>query len=210
MEDIRRSTDMALKFLRIALILSGALFSLCTSSLAEQRVFSFDIPSQDVVPALDRFARLTDLSVIYRPQDIRPARTQALSGTYLPDQALRVMLAGTGLDFRRTGHEAIAIVNARFSFDIPAQNLAAALREFGNQTDLNLAYKVEDIGTIESCAVSGVYSPDHALGIMLRGTGLSFKPAGEESFAVVIVPVPEEGKSSLNPDAKASKKKGGG
>ena len=41
------------------------------------------------------------------------------------------------------------IVNARFSFDLPAQNLVAALREFGKQTDLSLAYRVEDIDTIE-------------------------------------------------------------
>ncbi len=205
---------MALKFLRIALILSGALFSLCTSSLAEQRVFSFDIPSQDVVPALDRFARLTDLSVIYKPEDIRPARTQALSGTYLPDQALRIMLAGTGLSFRKTGDEAIAIVNAHFSFDLPAQNLVAALREFGKQTDLSLAYRVEDIDTIESCAISGIYSPDQALGIMLEGTGLSFKQTGEESFAVVRTPVPEkrpkEEELFVTPDAKASRMKEGG
>jgi hypothetical protein len=41
------------------------------------------------------------------------------------------------------------IVNARFSFDLPAQNLVVALREFGKQTDLSLAYRVEDIDTIE-------------------------------------------------------------
>ncbi len=140
---------MALKFLKIALILLAALFAPCIDSLAEETELSFDIPSQGVVPALDQFARLTDLSVIYKPEDIRPAMTQALSGTYLPDQALRIMLAGTGLNFKKTGEKAIAIVQTRFSFDIPAQNLAAALREFGKQTDLSLAYRVEDIDTIE-------------------------------------------------------------
>ena len=103
---------MALKFLKIPLILFCTLFSLCTSSLAEQTEFSFDIPSQDVAPALDRFARLTDLSVIYKPQDIRPATTQALSGTYLPDQALRIMLEGTGLTSKRTGEGTFAVVRA--------------------------------------------------------------------------------------------------
>jgi len=205
---------MALKFLKIALILSGALFSLCTSSLAEETKFSFDIPSQDVVPALDRFARLTDLSVIYKPEDIRPARTQALSGTYLPGQALRIMLAGTGLNFKKTGEKAIAIVKARFSFDIPSQNLVAALHQFGKQTDLSLAYRLEDIDTIETCVVSGTYSPDQALRIMLEGTGLTSKRTGEESFAIVRAAVPDKKPKmeelSVTPDAKASKRNEGG
>jgi len=41
------------------------------------------------------------------------------------------------------------IVNARFSSDLPAHNLVVALCEFGKQADLSLAYRVEDIDTIE-------------------------------------------------------------
>jgi hypothetical protein len=205
---------MTLKVLKITLILFGALFSLCTGSLAEEANLSFDIPSQDVVPALDQFARLTNLSLIYKAEDIRSAVTQELSGTYLPDQALHIMLAGTGLGFKKTGLEAIAIVKVCFSFDIPSQNLVAALQQFGIQTDLSLAYRLEDIDTIESCVVSGTYSPDQALRIMLEGTGLSFKKTGEETFAVVRAPVSEEKPKIeellVTPDAKASKNNEGG
>jgi hypothetical protein len=205
---------MTLKFLTITLILFGALFPLCTVTHAEETALSFDIPSQDVVPALDQFARLTDLSLIYKPEDIRPSMTQALSGTYLPDQALRIMLADTGLGFKKTGEETIAIVKVGVSFDIPSQHLVAALHQFGKQTALSLAYKLEDIGSAKSCVVSGVYSPDQALGIMLEGTGLSFKQTGKESFAVVRTPVPEkkskEEELFVTPDAKPSKKNEGG
>ena len=205
---------MVLKFLKHTLILLGALFSLCTVSHAEQTAFSFDIPSQDVVPALDQFARLTDLSLIYRAEDIRPAITQALSGTHLPDQALRIMLAGTGLNFKKTGEKAIAIVKVGFSFDIPSQNLVAALHQFGKQTDLSLAYRLEDIDTIETCVVSGTYSPDQALRIMLEGTGLTSERTGEETFAVVRAPVPDKEPKMeellVTPDAKASKNNEGG
>ncbi|MBB4198903.1 hypothetical protein GGD83_002714 [Rhodoblastus sphagnicola] len=58
-------------------------------------------------------------------------------------------------------------------FDIPAQSLAPALGAFSAASHLELYYESSLVEGHRSSAVSGSFSPDIALGRLLRGTGLS-------------------------------------
>ncbi len=60
------------------------------------------------------------------------------------------------------------------SFDIPAQNLGAALAEFGRQSEQELFYAPEAVAGKTATAVSGTMSRAEAIVLLLRGTGLEY------------------------------------
>lgn len=72
---------------------------------------------------------------------------------------------------------------ARIRFQIPAQPLAAALRDFARQSDLRLQVDAQAASSARSTAVSGVYTAPQALRLLLAGTGMSARiTAGETAF----------------------------
>jgi len=95
-----------------ALVLLGTFFILCAGSHAGEAELSFDIPSQEIVPALKQFADQTGLSLVYKLDDAGSMQSPGVSGTHSPDQALGILLAGTGLSFQKTGERSLAIVDA--------------------------------------------------------------------------------------------------
>lgn len=63
----------------------------------------FDLPAQPLAQTLQVFGRMTELAVIV-PSPLLEGRTSApVSGSYLPRDALRLVLAGTGLRAEFTG-----------------------------------------------------------------------------------------------------------
>jgi hypothetical protein len=58
----------------------------------------------------------------------------------------------------------------RQAFNLPAQKLASALRKYALQTGRQVAFTEARDSAVVSRAVSGVYSPDEALTLMLRDT----------------------------------------
>ncbi len=61
----------------------------------------FDIPPQALASALSRFGETANLELLYDAALARGLNTQGVSGmTYTPEQALRILLAGTGLTAR--------------------------------------------------------------------------------------------------------------
>lgn len=73
---------------------------------------------------------------------------------------------------------------ATYSFNIPAQDLSAALRTFGRQARQQIAFDGAAVRGKTSAAVTGVMNPDEALRQMLAGTGLQ---AGRVSGGVLVV-----------------------
>lgn len=70
-----------------------------------------------------------------------------------------------------------AAVNAAepVTFDIPAQDLSAALIEFGRQSGQELLYSGADTDGIHTNGVFGTLSRPAAMGTLLTGTGLEFR-----------------------------------
>ncbi len=57
----------------------------------------FDLPRGDASHTLRLFSQQTGLQILYPPEQVRGVRTHAVRGTYLPLDALELMLEGTAL-----------------------------------------------------------------------------------------------------------------
>lgn len=73
---------------------------------------SFDVSAQSASKAIPSFARQAGIQLIARAKDVRGKRTNAVRGTYSTDEALRLLLAGTGLAARRDAGTGITKVQA--------------------------------------------------------------------------------------------------
>jgi Secretin and TonB N terminus short domain len=60
------------------------------------------------------------------------------------------------------------------AFDIPAQNLSAALKQLANQSHLQMLYDGPTVQGKHSVALKGRYTSQQALQKLLDGTGLRF------------------------------------
>ncbi|MDH2053004.1 TonB-dependent siderophore receptor [Achromobacter marplatensis] len=70
---------------------------------AQEAPLSLNIPAQSLEGALTQLATQAALELAYAPDTVRGMKAPAVSGTLTPDQALRALLAGTGLVFERSG-----------------------------------------------------------------------------------------------------------
>ncbi|GLK69066.1 TonB-dependent receptor [Hansschlegelia plantiphila] len=71
---------------------------------------AFSIPAQPLRSAIDAFVRATGWQVGYPSGAVAGQTTRALFGTMSPADALRTMLAGTGVSARLTGPNAAALI----------------------------------------------------------------------------------------------------
>lgn len=92
-------------------IAMGALiaFAQGVPAYAQQQTYSFDIPAQDLGSALRAFARASRQQVTFDDRAVRGKRTSALKGSYTAEQALDILLRGSGLAAQR-GRSGLFIV----------------------------------------------------------------------------------------------------
>ncbi len=78
---------------------AAALGAFCAPmpAIAMQRSFDFNIPAQDLGPALRALARASGEQVIFEGAAVRGRRSSPVSGSLTADAALQAMLQGTGL-----------------------------------------------------------------------------------------------------------------
>jgi iron complex outermembrane receptor protein len=72
----------------------------------------------------------------------------------------------------------------RKDFDIPAQSLAGALNAFGRQAGLQVTVDAATTNGAQSQPVSGSYTANEALGQLLRGTGVTWRFAGDRTVVL--------------------------
>jgi hypothetical protein len=75
----------------------------------------------------------------------------------------------------------------KLGFAIPVQPLASALDSYGSITGLEIVYNSTLAANRHSSDVHGVYTPEAALSLLLKGSGLIARPIGVGT--VTIVPV---------------------
>jgi iron complex outermembrane receptor protein len=81
----------------------------------------FDIPAGELGPALQLWARTASLKLLVPTDLIKGLRTQAVSGTFTPEAALKELLKQTRLHYRLTGARSIAIYDPRPASEARAQ-----------------------------------------------------------------------------------------
>ena len=78
-------------------------------------------------------------------------------------------------------------------FDIPAQDLRAALEAFDTATGISVLYGSDLSAGRRSSALRGHYAPDAALRLLLEGTGLIAQAVGDKAFVLRPTPSAQSG-----------------
>ncbi|TCM16483.1 TonB-dependent receptor-like protein [Novosphingobium sp. PhB165] len=87
------------------LLLGAAVLTTATTGTATARgvqMVSINIPVQPLAASLTQIGRATSAEIIFTASDVRSRQGQALRGSYSTEQALSLVLQGTGLIARRT------------------------------------------------------------------------------------------------------------
>src|SRR5580692_6915269 len=93
----------------IAAALAAALSVLVHSAFSDTATFAFDIPREDLALALNQIAQQSHIEISYSAELTRGKISPSLKGTYTPEQALKMLLRGTGLHVRGIAGGALVI-----------------------------------------------------------------------------------------------------
>src|SRR5882762_3824766 len=99
--------------LMLALIASTILFSMThsESGMAQSAAQKsrLDIPAQNLSASLTQLGRETGTEIEFSPDVVREKKAVAVKGEFERDEALKLLLKGTGLTFRTTPQGAIVV-----------------------------------------------------------------------------------------------------
>jgi iron complex outermembrane receptor protein len=73
------------------------------------KVFKFNIPGQNMAASLVAFSETTGNQLSYPAALVKDIKSKPLSGSYTADQALQKLLGGSGITYRHTDNDAIAL-----------------------------------------------------------------------------------------------------
>ncbi len=92
-----------------ALVACVALATIGTAAAAAEKRVQFNIAPQDLLTALNEFAQQSDQELLFSTEVAAAKRTDGVTGEFLPSEALRTLLNGTGLGYRFTSENTILI-----------------------------------------------------------------------------------------------------
>jgi hypothetical protein len=91
-----------------------AALSMCVPrAFADTATFAFDIPREDLALALNQIARQSHIEIAYSAELTRGRISHSLKGAYTSEQALKILLKGSGLHVRRIAGGALVIEKER-------------------------------------------------------------------------------------------------
>src|ERR1700723_2053408 len=85
------------------------LAAIAAQSHADNAVRHFDIQTQTAASALNEFARQADITLVFSSTLVAKHQTVSIRGDYTVTDALRRLLAGSGLSFKQISATTIAI-----------------------------------------------------------------------------------------------------
>ncbi len=91
-------------YLLVGLASCAMVASIAPAPAYAQQAYNFDIPAQDLGGALRAFARTSGLQVIYDGKAMQGKRSTGYRERAAPEAALKTLLRGTGLSYRRDGN----------------------------------------------------------------------------------------------------------
>jgi hypothetical protein len=88
-------------------------FSLQDALAAEtQPLFHFELPAQNLQDALEQYSVITGREVLYDSSIVEGKRSAALTGTWRPEEALPILLQGSGVQAKYVGKDAFTLAQA--------------------------------------------------------------------------------------------------
>jgi Outer membrane receptor for ferrienterochelin and colicins len=172
-----------------ALIVASALAA--NLALADPVKATVSIPPQELAAALKSFASQTGSQVLFASDALQGARTRGASGSFTPEEALRLLLQGTPYTYRETGTNTFAIqvekenksdadrlpevvVTAtrteRAPTDVPASVSVISARDIERQQVAKTGDLLRNVEGIDLSASAGGSTGN----LILRGVGGSF------------------------------------
>jgi iron complex outermembrane receptor protein len=82
---------------------------------AEATAWTFDIPARDLAGALRAFGDASDTQILFSKRLVAGRRSPAVQGRFSEDEALRRLLADTGLTWRRTKADVILVTEPKIA-----------------------------------------------------------------------------------------------
>lgn len=135
---------------------AGALCVLGAQAHPPSRVRAFDIPAGDLKAAVDQYARETGSQVLYKLQDVQGLTTAGVRGSFDEAEALRLLLVGTPLSFKKEGASALVLFR-------DAASKAASETSAGADT----------VNTLEAVTVTAQRRPEEAQSVPIALTSFS-------------------------------------
>lgn len=93
--------------------LLAALCAMAVCMMAQAQTRELHIPPGDLKAALDQYAVQTGVQLLYSADDVKARVSPGVQGALAPEAALAALLAGSGLELRRDGGNAVVIFRAQ-------------------------------------------------------------------------------------------------
>src|SRR6185312_10051063 len=96
------------RFLRSLAVASVSVAALAGAAFAQVR--NINIPAEDLKDALDVYISQSGVQLVYKANDVSGLKSQAVRGSFTPEQALERLLQGTGVTAQRGPSGAFVVV----------------------------------------------------------------------------------------------------
>jgi iron complex outermembrane receptor protein len=111
-----------------------------------------EIPRQDLASALSTFANQADVQILFAPDAVASMRSPAVSGTYPAENALKLLLSGSDLEYVVTGTDSVLVRRRAVASDQRATVSDQAPARAGAPGAIRLAQTPEPQGPARSSA----------------------------------------------------------
>jgi len=93
-------------------VLAGGVCAMALATVAHAENRDFNVPAGDLQAALDSYAAQAGVQLLYKVDLVKGVPSKGAHGVLSSDEALAMLLSGTGLEVRRHPSGAVAIVDA--------------------------------------------------------------------------------------------------
>jgi len=176
--------------------------------------YDFDIAPQPLASALNAFSTVTGWEVGYATAIAPDTQASAVSGSYTAEQALRRLLAGTGLDYAKTGANSVRLQRAQAAAPEGEAHDLGPVVVSATRTETPVSQLTRPVTVVSNEDVDKQKRIDRSLGEILSKSVPGFSPSTEaltdfgqtlrgRTFLTMIDGVPQttplrDGRRSLN------------
>ncbi len=128
----------------VAIIFFACVLMLVTPMPVQaQNTMPIDISPQPLGDSLLQLGQQTSLQILYTPDLVRELNTSGLRGNYTPENALRQLLKGTGIEYERQGN--IVTLKRISAVTLPSLTVSTASLKQGTAEE---GYRVSNVSGI--------------------------------------------------------------
>ncbi|WP_277964331.1 TonB-dependent siderophore receptor [Pseudomonas sp. RIT-To-2] len=101
----------------------GLSLALPLAAQAQAQEWTLNIPAQPLASALQAFGMQTNVQVLYSPQDVENVSSASLSGRHGVEDAIRILLQGSGLRYQVEGNTVTVVASSGSALELGATSI---------------------------------------------------------------------------------------